>query len=148
MPAPWAVWAPGRPGLCGSWAGSPGLPGSQVALISGRLCCPAGLELRTTLVLQQDASRLLAALDFLRYSLCAELQAQAVGILALLAARLPGLPDLLLEADGGGEPALRPCFRDQDIGLHAEPDAQALGMLALLAARLPWGSTRKGRALP
>ena len=54
------------------------------------------------MVLQADPGRLLSLLEYVRYQLSAQIQARAIGVMALLAARMPGLPDLLLQADAYG----------------------------------------------
>ena len=54
------------------------------------------------MVLQSDPGRLLTVLEYVRYRLSADVQARAIGIMSLLAARMPGLPDLLLQADEHG----------------------------------------------
>ena len=54
------------------------------------------------MVLQSDPERLLTVLEYVRYRLSTEVQAKAVAIMSLLAARMPGLPDLMLQADDQG----------------------------------------------
>ena len=67
----------------------------------------AGLELHTTMVLQADPARLLGLLEYVRYAPSVEVQEQAIQVALLLAARLPGLPDLLLQAGPQGGPPQR-----------------------------------------
>ena len=57
----------------------------------------AGLELRTTMALQASLEHLLALLSFIAYRLNTGVQGAALAIFCLVAARMPGLADLLAQ---------------------------------------------------
>ena len=59
------------------------------------------------MALQADPERLLSVLEYVRYRPLPGVQSLAVGIALLCAARMPGLPDLLMQADSHGEQLCR-----------------------------------------